>query len=114
MSSFMKFQLEDGTIVFVEAIEPHKSSGGLLPASKEETGQDKALSFEKTFEPVSKMAAAMIKNMQEGFVSEPDEVSITFGVKASSELSTLVVSRGGPDVNYGITVRWKKEQKQEE
>jgi hypothetical protein len=111
----MKFQLEDGTTVFVEAMEPHKSSGGLLPSSKGQAGEETGtLSFEKTFEPVRKLAAAMIQSMHEGLTTEPEEVSIAFGIKASSELSTLVISRGGPDVNFGVTLRWKKEQKQAE
>jgi hypothetical protein len=115
MASYLKFALEDGTVVYVETIEAPKSSGGLLPSTKTEVAADQSpVSFEKSFEAVSKMAAAMIKNLKEGFNTEPEEVNISFGIKASSDLSNLIVSRGGPDVNYSVSLRWRNDKEKEE
>ena len=114
MISYLKFELEDGTVVYVEASETPKSSGGLLPASRgENSSEQTALSFEKSFGAVQKMAASMLKNLHDGFSIEPEEVSISFGVKASTELSNLIVSRGGGDMNFDITLRWRNEKKQD-
>jgi hypothetical protein len=115
MASYLKFTLEDGTIVYIETIEAPKSSSGLLPPTKGEIVADAApVSFEQSFDAISKMAAVMVKKLQEGFANEPEEMSISFGVKASSDLSNLIVSRGGPDVNYNVSLRWRAEQKKED
>lgn len=114
MASFLKFELEDGTTVYIEASEPQKSSGGLIPASRNENSTDQTtLAFEKSFGAVQKMAAAMLKNLHEGFDTAPDEVNISFGIKASSEISNLTVSRGGGDSNFDITLRWRREKKED-
>lgn len=112
MASYLKFELEDGTIIYLETIEAPKSSGGLIPASREETAAKASLSFEKSFHAVRKMAATMLKDLREGFSQEPEEVTITFGLKASAELGNLIVARGGMDTNYGVTLRWRNEKKE--
>ncbi len=114
MASYLKFELEDGTIVYLETIEAPKGSGGLIPASREGSAEKAALSFEKSFNSVRKMAATMLKDLREGFTQEPEEVSITFGLKASAELGNLIVARGGMDANYGVTLRWRNEKKEPE
>jgi hypothetical protein len=115
MTSYIKFALEDGTIVYVETIEATKNSGGLLPPVKGDSAADTTpVPFEKSFDAISKMAGMMVKKLKEGAASEPDEVSISFGVKASSDLSSLIVSRGGPDVNYNVSLRWRNAQKKED
>jgi hypothetical protein len=114
MTSFLKFELEDGTIVFVETAEPQKSSGGLIPTSHNDNlAEQSPLAFEKSFSPVQKMAASIMKNLHNGFEIEPDEVSISFGVKASTEVSNLMISRGGEDNNFDITLRWRKAKEEE-
>jgi hypothetical protein len=114
MASYLKFELEDGTTVYIEAFETQKNSGGLIPALRsenatEQTGQ----SFEKSFDGVSKLATAMMWNLREGSANELEEVSVTFGVKASSEINKLVVSRGGVDSNFSVTMRWRNQKKDE-
>ncbi len=114
MASFLKFELEDGTVVYVEASETQKSSGGLLPPSHNENASGQPiLSFEKSFGAVQKMAATIMKNLHDGFEVEPDEVNISFGVKASTEISNLMISRRGLDSNFDINLRWKKEKKED-
>lgn len=113
MASFLKFELEDGTLVYIEASETQKSSGGLLPPShSENTSGQPNLSFETNFGAIQKMAATIMKNLHDGFEVEPDEVNISFGVKASTEISNLTISRNGADSNFDISLRWKKEKKE--
>lgn len=114
MASYMKFKLEDGSFAYIEVAEGPKSSGGLIPASKGEnaSGQN-AVSFDEAFDTVKKLASAMVQKLRDGSESEPDEVNISFGLKAASELNSLIVSRGGMDTNFGISVRWRSSQKDE-
>jgi hypothetical protein len=114
MATYMKFELNDGTVVYIEAFEPTKNASGLLPATRgENAAEQPAQSLEKAFEGVGKMAAAMMENVRAGFASGPEDISISFGLKAATEIGNLVVSRGGVDNNYGITVRWRNEKKAE-
>ena len=115
MASYVKFELEDGTIVFVESAESPKITSGLLPANRaEQVAEQAAVSFEKSVDAVRKMAAAMIQNIRTGFEEQPEEVAINFGLKASGELSNLVVSRGGLEANYNVSIRWRREDKKDD
>lgn len=111
MASYLKFELEDGTTVYLEAAEAPKSSSGLIPASRGENASETSTpSFEKSIEGLRKMAAVMVSSLREGFSVEPDEVSISFGVKASAELGNLLIARGGMDANYNVSLRWHNEK----
>ena len=113
MASYIKFELEDGTIVFVESAEPSRGSSGFLPSDRakgDHPANQEAVPFVKSVDAVRKMAAELIQNMRSGFTEEPDEVSINFGLKAAVELGTLVVSRGGVEANYNVSLRWRKEK----
>jgi len=111
MASYLKFELEDGTVVYLETIEAAKGSGGLIPSTRSEAAERADLSFEKSFNSIRKMAVTMLQDLREGFTQEPEEVSITFGLKASAELGNLVIARGAIDANYGVTLRWRNSQK---
>ena len=114
MASYLKFELKDGTIVYLETIEAPKGGSGLIPASRGEATEKANLPFEASFNSIRKMAAVMLQDLREGFAQEPEEVTINFGLKASAELGNLVVARGGMDANYGVTLRWRNEKKDEE
>lgn len=116
MASYVKFELEDGTIVYVESVDSPKGSSGLIPAGRgaEQAADQAAISFEKSVGGVRKMASALLKEFKDGLTQEPDEVTISFGLKASGELGSLLVARGGVEANYNISIRWHKEEKKKE
>ena len=113
MATYVKFQLEDGTIVYVETADSPKGSSGLIPAGRGEHSEPATTSFDKSIESIRKMAVVMIKNLREGFVDEPDEVQVNFGLKASGDLGNLFVARGGMEANYNVMLRWRKEEANE-
>jgi len=43
-----------------------------------------------------------------GIMVKPDEVEITFGLKASGELGSLVIAKAGVEANYSVKLTWKK------
>lgn len=114
--AYIKFQLEDGTVVYIESGDSPKGSSGLIPGMRGDAADQAALSFEKSVTAVRKMAATMINSMREGFIEQPEEVQINFGLKASGELGSLVVARGGMEANYNVSLRWRSEkaEKQDE
>lgn len=108
--AYVKFELEDGTAVYIESGETHKGSSGLIPGMRGDAADQAALSFEKSVTAVRKMASTMMSNLREGFVEQPEEVQINFGLKASGELGSLVVARGGMEANYNVSLRWRSEK----
>jgi len=115
MASYMKFELEDGTFVYVETTDGPKGTSGLIPAGRgaDQAAEQAAASFEKSAGAVQKMAAALLQQFRAGFADQPEEVSISFGLKASGELGTFMVARGGMEANYNVSIRWRKEEKED-
>ena len=115
MASYVKFTLEDGTVVYVESSDAPKGSGSLIPTrGAGEAIEQATASFEKSVGAVRKMAATLIGGLREGFEEKPTEITVSFGLKASADLGNLVVARTGVEANYNVSLRWSKEKKEEE
>ncbi len=110
MASYVKFELDDGTIVYVETTDVPKGSSGLIPGTREHADQE-AVSFDQAITAIRKMAVAMMENLHSGFDEPPEEVGVNFGIKASGEISGLVVARGGMEANYNVSLRWRNKEK---
>jgi len=116
MATYVKFRLEDGTDVYIESADSPRGASGLIPSRSTQGGEHEEIAFAEALAPVQKMAAAMMESFRNGFSEKPSEVNITFGLKASNEVNTLVVTRAGVDVNYNVSLRWdgRKESEKEE
>ena len=115
MASYVKFTLEDGTVVYIESSDAPKGSGSLIPSrGVGDTVEHVTASFEKSVESVRKMASSLITNLRDGFEEKPTEITVSFGLKASADLGNLVVARTGVEANYNVSLRWSKEKKEEE
>ncbi len=113
--AYLKFELNDGTIVYIESAETPKGASGLIPGGRgEHVNEQGAISFDKSVDGIRKMAAALIENLRSGFAEQPDEVSVSFGLKASADVGNLVVSRGGMEANYNVSLRWREDKKEDE
>lgn len=120
--AYLKFALEDGTIVYIESVEPSKGSSGLLPGVHNEHAAD-ATPFTASVDAVRKMSTALVENLRSGFAEPPSDLSLTFGLKASGDVNALVIARGSMEANFNVSLRWhndkdqpaeKKEEKEEE
>ncbi len=108
---YMTFTLEDGTEVYIEAMDAPKSSASLIPSSRgEEDTEKQAHSFEASLDGVRKMAGSLVKKMREGLADQPSEVEVTFGLKASGEVGGFLVARAAVDANYAVTLKWKPKE----
>jgi hypothetical protein len=110
---FMTFLLDDGTEVFIEAMEAPKNSPGLIPASRGGEEIEKPVrSFEASLDGVRKMSGAMLKKLRQDLVEEPSEMEVSFGLKASAEVGGFLVARTTMDANYAVTLKWKQKEAQ--
>jgi hypothetical protein len=113
MASYVKFELDDGTVVYVESTDTPKGSSGLIPGTRDHTEQA-AVAFDQSVTAIRKMAVSLMQNIRTGFDDQPDEVGVNFGIKASGELGNLVVARGGMEANYNVSLRWRTKDKEKE
>ena len=113
---YLKFELEDGTAVFIESSDPNRNSPGLIPSSHlaESDGEKIALSFEKQIDGVRKTAAVLMKQFREGFSEQPSDIDITFAIKASAEVGGFVIGRAGSDSSFSISLHWREREKEKE
>jgi hypothetical protein len=114
MASFVKFELDDGTFVYIEATDvPRGSSGFPLAGRGDHPTELEAVPFEDAILPVRRMAAMLVKEMHDGFAQPPDEMQVNFGLKASAEVGNLIVSRGGMEANFNVMLRWRQKDEAE-
>jgi hypothetical protein len=109
MSRYVEFDLPDGSTVVIESDEP---DGGVVKAGLGEVAERARETFERAVENARK-AALIIVDKVRGLHDSPDEVEVTFGLKASGELNTLVVAKAGIEASYSVKLTWKKEGREE-
>jgi hypothetical protein len=105
MSSYIEYQNEDGSIVLVELTE---TTGGVVRASKEglkivESGKK----FREAFASVRGTIKDLVAEMEDLHVEEGE---VKFGLKALAEAGGLVVGKVGGEMNYEVTLKWKKSE----
>jgi hypothetical protein len=112
VAKYVEFPLEGGGSIFIEATEEiGRGSAGFLRG--EGTDQKSAQTFDSTVESIRRSADLMLTKLR-GLSSAPDELAITFSLKASQELGGLMVSRGAQDSNFNVTLRWMSDKGKEE
>ena len=113
MSNYIQYTTEDGAIILVEAaVEPDEDHSGVVRAGlKEKAGetvvQAKA-TFEEGLETVRHSADAFMKKLRD-LSDPPDEVEMTFGLKATGEVGNFAVAKAGAEANYTVKLTWKRE-----
>ncbi len=112
MVNYVKFELTDGTLVYMETNESNKGGSGLIP-THEAALDTSAHSFEQAIDGVRKMAAVMIDSFHNGIEEPPSEVSISFGLRASAEVGALTVGRGVGQDNINVSLRWYKKDEED-
>ncbi len=113
MSKYVEFPLEDGGTILIESADDKKGAGsGFVKAGNaaEETTDKAAHSFDQAADSIRKSANALVSKLR-GLSEPPTEMEVTFSLKASGEVGSLFVARGGAEAAYNVTLRWHKEDK---
>ena len=104
---YIKYQLEDGSILLVESAE---TDAGVVKASAfSEKLQEAQHSFDQALES-AKCSAMMLRKQFEASLA--DEVEIAFGLKATGEIGNnmFAVGKASVEANYVVTLKWKKKE----
>lgn len=105
MSRYVKFDLPDGSTVVIESDDP---DGGAVTAGLGEVAEQARVTFEQAVENARDAALVIVHKIRSLYES-PDEIEITFGLKASGELNTLVVAKSGIESSYTVRLTWRQE-----
>jgi hypothetical protein len=107
MKHIVEFPLESGDSVLVEVNEPDNSDDRI--SIRDELTHKAQQTFEAALERVKPVASAIMTKVRS--LNEPaDEVEVKFGLKMSAELGAIVAS-GTAEANYEITLKWKRDSK---
>lgn len=112
MSKYVEFPLEGGgTIVIESADEPSRNPSGFLRSGEagSEVANQAQGTFDNSVEAVRRSAELLVSKLR-GLSAPPDELEISFSLKASSETASLVVGKAGSDANFGVLLRWRSEK----
>jgi hypothetical protein len=104
MPQFIRYSLEDGSELLIEAAG---SESGVVRAGIGEKIEIAKTSFDAALDSVRLSALQIRKKLHD---VQADEVEIKFGLKATGEIGNnlLAISKAGVEANYEVTLKWKK------
>lgn len=118
MAKYVEFPLDGGGTILIETPdEPDKPKSGFVSTRGVESAvqewSDKAQqSFQHSIAGVRRSAEELVTQLN---ALSPDEMEVTFSLKATGELGgNLVIAKLGGEVNYNVTLKWRKEEAKDE
>ena len=108
MSTYIEYKNEDGTTVLVELAE---TSGGIVRASRNGLS---IVESGKNFKGALASVKGTIKDLVDEMEAlEIEEGEVKFGLKALAEAGVFAVGKMSGEMNYEITLKWKKAVKKQ-
>jgi len=103
MPTYIEYKTDDGSTVLIELAE---ATGGVVRAANDglkivETGKK----FKEAFASIRGTIKDLVAEMDDLHVEEGE---IKFGLKALGEAGIFAVGKVGGEMNYEVTLKWKK------
>jgi hypothetical protein len=105
MTHYIEYELEDGTKVMVEGEEP---AGGVVRASRSSEATKSKIGFKEAFAGARASIREVIAEFEDLHVYEAE---IKFGMKSTGEAGIFAIGKVGGEMNYEVTLKWKKPEK---
>lgn len=100
---FKIFKLQDGSEVAIEVFP----APGQKPVSRiSDLAEGAKESFESSIDAIYKMISTFYGNL-EAVGKKPDDITIEFGLKATTEVNGLMIAKATADANFKISLTWK-------
>ena len=112
MSKYVEFPLEGGGTILIESPEDaaRSQTGFVKGDAPQDEAQRARHSLDESIEGIRKAADLVVTQLRSLSVP-PDEMEVRFNLKASGELGSLAIGRGGADANYVVMLKWRREAK---
>jgi hypothetical protein len=105
-SRLTEFELEDGSSVIVQTLEPATAEAGVEEVGRaDEVTKKAAETLEKSIDDIRPAIEAVSTKIRE-MAKSADEVQVEFGITLSGELGGVIV-KAGAEANFGVTLTWK-------
>jgi hypothetical protein len=114
MTQYVQYQTKDGDVIWVQIQDGEgEPQSGVVKAGRlgdkiEDVVLDAQIRFEEAMDTVRHSAQTIIDKIK-GLSDPPDEVEVTFGLKAVGELGNFAIGSVGAEANYAVTLKWKRE-----
>ena len=107
MPTYIEYTMEDGSTFLVEG---ESAGGGVVKASR--GGVDVVQAGKKFTEALASVRGSLKALIEEMEALKVEEAEVKFGLKAVGEAGVFAVGKVGGEINYEVTLKWKKpEQK---
>ncbi|HEX6370292.1 MAG TPA: CU044_2847 family protein [Longimicrobium sp.] len=107
--SYMRFVLDDGTVVELETESGPVPEGPQSPTMR---GGGPAAAAQRSFQEaigaIKKTVATAVTELRDAFPDRPDELEIEFGIKASVEANGLILAKAAGEASFTVKALWKK------
>lgn len=103
MPTYIEYKNEDGSNILVELAE---TTGGVVRASR--NGVSVVESGKKFKEAFSSVRGTIRDIVAEMDALQIEEGEVKFGLKALAEAGVFAVGKVGGEMNYEVTLKWKK------
>jgi hypothetical protein len=107
MKRLVKFTLEDGSTILIEA-EETEVEGEMIRVSSQSTSSEIVNISNKTFEEslgIVKPVANTILNKLNDLSKQPEEVQVSFGISMDLKAGMFISANAG--ANFNVTLTWK-------
>jgi hypothetical protein len=114
MPSYIRYEAPDGGTVLIEVADAEMtpSSDGVVKVGLKdwtrEAVADAQTSIGEALQRAVRFNAQAIIDAVGGLPNPPDEVEITFGLKATGEAGNFAVCKAGGEANYAVKLAWKQ------
>lgn len=106
MPTYIEYTMEDGSTVLVEG---ETAAGGMVRASR--SGVDVVQAGKKFTEALASVRGSLKALIDEMGALKVEEAEVKFGLKAIGEAGVFAVGKVGGEINYEVTLKWKKPEK---
>ena len=105
MPTYLEYTIEDGSTVLVET---EGTTGGVVKASR--SGLDVVQTGRKFTDALVSIRGSLKALIDEMDALKVEEAEVKFGLKAVGEAGVFAVGKVGGEMNYEVTLKWKKPQ----
>jgi hypothetical protein len=107
MKRIIEVPLESGGSMLMEVEMDEPERRGMVPSARPGEMAAKANeTFEEALEQIKPGANAIVEKLR-SMSSQPDEISVTFGLKMSANAGAIIAA-SGVDANFTVVLTWNR------
>ena len=107
MKRMIEVPLESGGSMLMEVQLDESEQQGMVPAARPgEIAAKAKQTFEEALEQIQPGADTIVEKLR-GMSSQPDEISVTFGLKMSANAGAFIAA-SGIEANFTVMLKWNR------